>query len=280
LKIILLFCICSISIPAWSETEHGTIVVVFGWADGHVAVAADSRGVIGDKTADNVCKITAIDNKLIVSLTGNTGHVTRNKWDYSALTEAQEVSGNFTAKDRSLSDFSSRFANAWANRLVEKLNYQLKVRPTETIALSQDHTLAIGIVVGRDERGEIGIWVIYVKYRTTRDGRKTTYHTIEHKSELPVYLSAGDHEIADEAFSGTSERGRQWWTQLRAASAFLPIEQQSTYIARGLVDLTIRFLPAKVVASHQLQTVGGPIDSINIDRNGRLQWGEHKADCH
>jgi hypothetical protein len=279
-KIQLIVCLWLMSVFAWTQTEHGTIVVAFGLSDGYIAVAADSMALVGDDNPRSVCKVATINDKLVVAASGTTGHIANNgNWDFSVLATATEVAAIFSAGKSALNDFASLFTNAWATKVVDKFNHELKVRPKETTASSQGNLLADGIVVGLDQNGILGIWVIEWHYNSLANGRKTAFLTIEHRNGWPVYLALGDASIANEVFWGTTERGRQWKQNSKAVFAGLPASQQNDYMARELVDLTISHLPPKVVGVRLVSTVGGHVDSITIDKTGRIEWRDHKPEC-
>lgn len=281
MKIKLLAFIWLVSISAWAQTEHGTIVVAFGLSDGYIALAADSMAIVGNGDPKSVCKITTVNDKLVVSATGTTGHIaTTGKWDFSVLASAHEVSARLSTNKVALNNFTSLFAKAWAIKVVDKFNHELRVRPKETTASSEGDVLANGIVLGLDKKGILGLSVIKWHYKTLTNGQKTAFQTMDHASDWPVYLAAGDNAIANETFYGTTERAKQWRQELQSASKQLPTAQQNTYVARGLVDLTIHHLPPKTIGVRVMPTVGPPIDSITIDRTGRIEWGEHKPECH
>jgi 20S proteasome alpha/beta subunit len=181
MKIELVLCIWLIGVPAWSQTEHGTIVVAFGLTQGHIALAADSMATLSNGDQGRVCKITTIDNKLIAAVTGIAGHVAEGKWDFSALASAHAVSARFTTREKKGNNFASLFVKAWAVELVHKFNHELRVRPSETVPASGDPLLANGIVIGLDEKRELGIWAIHLKYRTLANGRKIAYSEPEQR---------------------------------------------------------------------------------------------------
>jgi hypothetical protein len=265
---------------AWSQTERGTIVVVIGFRDGPVAVAADSLAYTGNGDTRNICKITTIGDKLIISATGYTGHESNGKWDFSALANAHEEFNRFQRQQIATKNFASKFVDSWKQSLVDKLNQELKVRPDEVTTDSVSDDLMSAIVVGLDENGLISTWIIRMKYKKIGTGGIVALSMpVERKFELPYYVAAGKNEIAREAYAATTIRGKKWNHELWEGSAGLPVNQRSTYWTRRLVDLTITNHPSEIIGFHQLKTVGGPIDSLTIDHTGRIRWGEHKPDC-
>lgn len=281
LKVKGLLVIPFLGIFAWPQTGHGTLVVVFGLNDGNISVAADSRGMIGYYANDHTCKIATVGDKLVVAGTGEYGHLSHGRWDWTAIATAHRTFDTFSKAEFARKDFSTIFVERLMNALVKNFNNELRISPKEVTTSAKNNILWTQIVIGPDEKGTIGEWVTFIKLRNgTTKGSKVAYNLpTEHRGELPVYLAAGETDIANEIFYRKTARGIQWQGEIKAASANLPIGEQSNFIARSFVDYSIRYLPPRVIGVREVQAVFGPIDSLTIDTSGRIRWGEHKAEC-
>jgi hypothetical protein len=264
---------------AWSQVERGTLVVVMAFEDGPVAIAADSLAYNWNGNSQNVCKITTVGDKLVVAASGYTLHTTDGKVDFSALAVAHKVLKMFSKNQIARKSFGSTFATAWNKAFVGELNQQLRLRGSEITTYLPDDGLAATIVVGVDEKGLVTTWSTAIKYKKMGTRDVAFSQPVTATSKLPYQVPAGELEIDTEAYSGTTPRGRDWLHGLWEGSERLPSDQRSTYWARQLIYLTIDYLPAKTFGGHTFKTVGGPIDSVTIDRNGSIRWGEHKPEC-
>jgi hypothetical protein len=277
LTIKLLVCVCLVNIIAWSQTEtRGTVVVVFGFEQGPVAVAADSREYrLSGNTDDKTCKINILGNKLIIAASGYSG----NGKSFSVLANAREVFAALPPGQLGRKDLSSKFIVAWKDSLLDHINRELEAGTINTASMEDSH-LTAGLVVGLDEKNLITAWVIHVEVK--KDGSRAVAFVppLEMSNHLPLFNALGKYTIAGETYYGTTARGREWNRGFWQGSDRLPIDDQSTYWARHLVDVTIDNLPLENIGGHMIKTVGGPIDSVTIDHAGRIKWGRHKPDCH
>ena len=246
--------------------------MLFGLFDDDIALAADSRAIVGHSYAPNDCKIATIDNKLIITSSGMNGRVlTGGHLDYSTFTIAAEVAARFSAREVAFNTFGSRFAEAWAVSFGEALQHDMDSHPNEAT------DSANGVIVGLSDKGVLGYWFVRWR-RVIASDRKTVQHTVTRK-DWPGLVLLGEGAIADEAINGSTARGKKWKLDIQAHADKLPADQRNAFFARQFVDLSIRNLPPGTIEGYKVQDVGGPIDSITMDRNGRIKWGEHKPEC-
>jgi hypothetical protein len=259
---------------ACPQTKQGTVVVIVGFEQGPVAVSADSLEYFRTGKTDNVCKISTLGNKLIVSGTNYAG----NGRDFSVLGNAREVFASFQPEQVALKDFSSKFVTAWKDSLLDHINHELGIGAIDTASL-EDGRLMNGIVVGMNDEGLITAWIIHVSVKTSGGSHVAFVPTIVMSNHLPLFLAAGHYAIADETYYGTTARGRGWSHKLWEGSDRLPASDKSTYWTRQLIDLTIKNVPFEQIGPRQIKTVGAPIDSVTIDHSGRIKWGRHQVNC-
>jgi hypothetical protein len=276
LKIELLLCICFVNVLSWPQTEtRGTVIVVFGLERGPVAVAADSQEYrLNGDTDNRVCKIKVLGNKLIIGASGYAG----NGRSFSVFANANEVFASLPPSVVSGQMLLSKFVLAWRESLVAHINGELEAGTLSAASFADSH-ITIGVVVGLDEKGLITSWLIRVE--TRKEGNRTFAFAppIEMSNHLPLFNALGKFEIPTETYYETTARGERWNRELWQGSSDLPLKDKSTYLARHLIDLTIKNLPSEKIGNYQIKTVGGPIDSVTIDHAGRIQWGRHKENC-
>ncbi len=243
MKIKLLLRICVINVMAWSRTQRGTILLVIGFKDGPVAVVADSLAYGWNGDTHNICKITTVGDKLIVAASGYTFQITHGTVDFSALATAHEVFSRFPQRQAALKNFGFKFIAAWNKSLVDKINQQLKYRGSDITAFLPDDNLTSTIVVGIDEKGLVSTWSTRLRYRNVGNRKVAFSMPVKTTTELPYEVHSGENDIANEAYFRTTPRGQEWNHELWQGSAGLPVDQRSTYWARQLIDLTLRYLP-------------------------------------
>jgi len=84
------------------------------------------------------------------------------------------------------------------------------------------------------------------------------------------FCAIGETEIVEEFDGLTSQRAREEVATWKPSNTFAPSDYDLLRTAR-LVDLTIAY--------HQGIDVGGPIDAVQLNRDGSLRWFPRKENC-
>lgn len=260
---------------AWSQVPHGTILVLNA-EEGEAAVAADSRGFIGDRELDDMCKISALGNKLIVGVTGHSGYFRNGKVTWDALTIAHQIFRRVSLK-ATTQNLPLEFANAWGLSLKKQLWIELHSRPSGTLGVVKDNAYINGLVVGRREGKEILIYVVIVTYRNLGARHIADYQVTP--INPPSTLAMGLVDIANEFKEGETERARKWKEELTHEKMNATEQLRIAIPAIGIVNLTIRYSTPQKIGTSLLNAVGGPIDAIKMDRAGNINWIQRKKNC-
>ena len=265
---------------AWSQTEHGTVLLVLGQRHGPVAVAADSLAYSWDGNTNQTCKIATVGNKLIIASSGYGGrrnNITGKK-EFSTLTTAQEVFSTFSKKQIALKTFGSDFLAAWNKALMKNFNIQLNSY-SDLVPTLKDNYVVSPLVVGLGKDGMVTTWISHINFRFS-NGRYEAYSILaKPQSVRPYRVRGGETAIVDEILGETTPRGRAWSNQIHRIADPFPDEKLANIWARELVQLTIDNLPSQNFGVRLIKVVGPPVDSIIMDNSGRIEWQEHKPEC-
>lgn len=268
------------SLPAWPQTEHGTVVVVFATNE-DLSVAADSRGIIGGRDVDdNVCKISTLDRKLIIGIAGIMGQFDKGKQIWDALAIAKSTFAGVEKKPTS--DIAADMATAWGAALKNKFTSELITRRDQTLdairGSKEPDVLATGFI-GGVSGGRFSLWMVKIRFSVARTGYSVRYTTTQypHPEKEPELIAFGRGDIAGEAFFATTPRGSEWARQIRLANAAASPRLRNAIAAIRAVELSIKYLP--IMPGHSVIDVGGPIDTVKMARNGTIDWIQRKLAC-
>ena len=202
--------------------QRGTVIDVVGFDQGPVAISADSREYYRDGRVNEVCKIAALGNKLIVGVTGYAG----NGNDFSVFESAREVFNSIPEKQREVKELATYFVGLWKDSLLEHVNRELDAGRITAVGNTR---ITNAITIGLNDKGVISEWVIpiYIEQSTVR--RIAYSPPLEPRDRWPMIGAFGEEKISVEARDATTDRGIQWNRQLSNDANRLPITERSTY---------------------------------------------------
>jgi hypothetical protein len=196
----------------WPQTAFGTLVAVYATND-EVAVAADSRAILGGREVDNTCKIAVLGKKLIIALAGKKGYMlTADKWDWDTTAIAHATFQEMPAVEQAGGQFARKFSMAWGSAVSAQFTRDLQIRRKETLEFLPNNVLANGLVIGREPSGSLAIYTIRFTYTSKGEHFVATYEVGPRLT--PVTLALGTADIFNEVVFDQSERGRKWHREL------------------------------------------------------------------
>ncbi len=249
-------------------------------------MAADSRAKPEDGGyVDSYCKITALSDKLIFSVTGFArvhSDAIPEDLRFDSIEVARKAFAQFTSNselwwedDTTVQRIASIWANAMSVHLIRAAPFQLH-HLVSRMAKRRD-AFVRGIFVGLDQNGKIVVSVGIVQYWKQQPGARMhpparpIVETLIATDKL-VINAFGRTEIVREILDGSTERARIEGEQMNFLQSSLPPEQFDRMKIIRLVDLTIAFHPAR-------SSVGGFIDAVELKRGGQIEWIQRKPHC-
>ena len=268
---------------AWSENQTGS-VKIFRFSRAKITIAADSRVTHSDGTRDDKeCKLAALGNRFVFSATGLTGQRFQaispawptgwNAWDEArAAWEAQLAETGGVIQ----SGFVRKVADRWGERVASMFRLQ---SPAEFPQIVHHEMLTMGLFAGVNFRGVIVVVVEIVKYDKQR--LETSGILSVSNEGFPLdpgngycdsIFALGKTEIATELACGTSDRAKHFAETWNRESVKIRADKRDSEYLERLVKATARFHPDR-------DSVGGPVDVIEVDANNGTHWVQRKENC-
>jgi len=275
--IIVVLCFCFLFVTnARSQINSGTVIIL-GYSQQKIIVAADSRTNYGPGLYDdNSCKITALNQKLIFTADGrvNQGNFGTTLWD--AVREARAVLSSTAKNQNAPNDLMHTTAAEWAETIKREAAQGLTDRIWQS--LRNQRVIVEGHFLGLDERGNIEIvgGVVYWYLEVPSNTRRIEWMLDEPKAiENSIRFAAfGDNFLLNELIIG--ETGRAKLETKRLEAEVIGMSQNDADIHRAIryAELTFQYTPQQ-----GQDMVGGPIDVVQLGRGGALRWIQRKPQC-
>jgi hypothetical protein len=275
-KIFMLFLF--IAYPARAQIGSGTIVVI-NISKNQVAVAADSRQLLGQNTAtpnDSYCKIAAFGHQFIFTSVGiNSFNSFRpdliKSWDNIELARdaIQNVSGAKGADPR-----IDTIATNWANAVGTRWNsrYFLQPIPIKQEAEANNGQITSGIFI--QAKGLL-MRAVVISFNPANLLAPIEYQMGPALGSCwpcgqaqGAQICAGGHldVVAKYCFDRKENTEIRTRTHLIGANAH-------TRLAVKIAELTID------TYERTTGDVGGKVDAVTLDNNGGITWNSRKANC-
>jgi hypothetical protein len=279
-----LFCFAIFGRRAEAQIDFGTVIVV-GVSQDKVVIAADTRSASQD--SHGRCKVAVLGGKLLYGAAGvvaDTASALPNAWVFDAMGVAKTSFDGAPKRMQACAASSScpsdpksvpeNVAQGWLESIMGNLS-------TASYVAMDDWKLGAGvtgIVAGIGPSGDMEAVVDQVVCQKP-DGQNAEAadkprsncqpHLDFSKKILPpkgrtVWIPLGISDTANEYLRQTSDRAKaevQEWPKL-----------QEWQIAYRLVDLTLAY-------SQKKDYVGGPIEVVELRRNGTVTWIQNPQSC-
>jgi hypothetical protein len=264
--------------PANAQIEHGSVGIIY-YTNEKIVIAADSRGVKsrGSQKAsqdDTVCKIFAPDGKIVFVATGNVNYTSAGQNDpvrpWMSSVEVRRAYHNIVAHYGTPRGHVQEIAREWGRIMQEHFAMLYAAQPTHTASLADPQTgiITAGIFGGFAADGRLGLFVARV---VINPSSPTPVSSMADPVHCPNYnfCAMGRAETFTEFVKVISERAREEKRTWVPASPFLA--DRDILQAKRFVELTIKY--------SQEGDVGGPVDAVELRKDGSLHWNGRKQNC-
>jgi hypothetical protein len=279
--LVLVDCLLMLLVAAstFSRTKSGTIILVFYSSD-KVVMVADSRVELHGKAdavfRDDGCKLFELDKKLIAGITGVTGREFSpgeigEPWDIVEYVKRDAESIVKTSAD----DVAEAMARRWGQTLRTLLDKEF-ADPTSPIVDLNSHLLSSATFAGVSLSGDLSVYTVTATCCAAVKGKKRALVDINLQQPTsdgyPVGalgIAAGFsilNELIENKTARAQAESREWNKKVPSISA----RDMDARLTAHFADAIIRFSGDKCV--------GGPIDIVELDRNG-YRWVERKTAC-
>jgi hypothetical protein len=267
---LVLILILSTSPVAWcQDAERGTLIVI-GFSQNKIIVAADSRksSYSGDQFNDDDCKLIPFDGFSIFTTAGNVAFRTQHTAGWNGNYEASKIIAS-SEKSKSTGKYLMTAAIEWAQIITAEINQSLAVDRDQTMQAVEENRILNGIFAGFEN----GIAALYQQeIMFDRQGRRATNRLTDVPMPPVLQWSAvGDAAAANDVISGKSpflETQRRKWDRLMPT---IEPKDRDAYLAIQLVKIGERYDPKR-------QEIGGPVDVLEITAGGS-RWVKRKPMC-
>jgi hypothetical protein len=248
---------------AHTQVRSGTIVV-FQLKDNQFSIAADSRSILNGAPNDSECKIMALNRNFVGAITGGSGY--RNGGDvfdlakpWNGLEEMRRIAeGEILMPRPSHGATLERIADAWADAV--KLDF------------ANTYTAHPGLVIGlaHENQGLLinGIFALADDGIVSLTGRSVVFgqgemSVVSHDGrDCALPCAAGTIDVFNEMVFQTSPRSKTEYGHFSGPSVLRVFR---------LVDLARAY--------DKSGTVGGPIDALELFKDGSIRWFSRKDNC-
>ena len=240
--------------PSVCPSVHPTSIVVGATPDG-IMIVADSRATnttLSGKTSadDTKCKIVMLGSDFIFAETGSEGYTPDDTTD--TLKEWHGTTEAINAfRDAGGADIR-KVVDAWAQRISDHFEDFFLVRPARARQLEG----LFGIFAGRN--ADIGVTAYMAA--VTLDGHVAP--VVDIRRILPKATPSSTHPITQELIDGQSDRAKSVAGAWNKESSGVPLAQKRVRWLEFLIEQTGQFD----------SNVGGPTNSIELDRNSPPTW--------
>jgi len=262
-------CCCT----AHAQIESGTVIVLQFTQDEFV-IAADSRGSFSNGSPeDTYCKIAAFDRQFVVGVDGAAAYIPgdadvfRPSWN--AVEEAKRVARIYgPGLPLGPGATVSAIADLWATNLQNDWRSLYAIYPDRVInqAKKGEGILTNGFFAFA-QNGDIALTMRSITFGDRGIQISTT--SLLYCGVQPC--ASGKIDVTMEFIKLTSDRAREEKKHFTVSPSVLARASFEMARAVRLVDLTITYDPT--------QTVGGPVDGLELFKDGSIRWFSRKDNC-
>jgi hypothetical protein len=276
--------LCLALVPStFAQIESGTVVIV-GLSKNKIVMAADSR--VGEeigKYHDDGCKIVALSNKFLFTMSGRNRDRTNGKVGWDADQQAKEA---FAADSQqpippSLeSSFAYDLTQLWAELMIRNISKNIRPVELSQFGTSPNNSFVDGLFIGIGPLGDIQIGRTSIRRApqwfwddTIPDPLFVSWPDRVNVPETMTYTVLGiGSTTVNELFAATSERAR---------NASLDILKEAKTWPSGEKDVRMAIKIAEFVTKYTdfPDDIGGPIDAAELDKGGTIRWIQRKPAC-
>src|SRR4029077_17580065 len=276
-----------ISSPALAQIQHGTVAVIY-YSKDKIIMAADSRALNENAPpSDSECKVAALYGKIIFVSSGAAVYEKGSRGDrVGSWTNTEENRRAYDAASLLYATSHDRVVGAateWGKSISSHFQSLFFWHPEKIAFVTQGGSgiLTRALIGGLDDSGNLILVQTLVMFKGQPSPalfpNPYPYPLAVGPAPYPVtnvvscrgYCAIGEIEVEQEFVNLTSERAKkeakEWKPPKRAKTADYDILR-----TRRLVELTIEY---------HAGDVGGSIDIVQMDKDGRVHWYAIKENC-
>jgi hypothetical protein len=266
--------------PTVAQSRFGTVAVVYYTKD-KIIVAADSRSTASEPgfmmVDDWVCKIATPHGKMIFVSSGffSWHQAAGDPVPVQSFSNVDEIYPAYETAARLYP--SNRLLGAameWG-KLASSHAESLRLSHPEEIARDlqkEKGTLTRALFGGLADDGSLQLRMAVIEPQSATDPR--VGFTTSEAGCIKNYCAIGETDITQEFTTLASERARKEAKEWRPPDGSKPADYDILRTMR-LVELTIKYHLSDAGGSD----VGGPIDAVEMDKNGSVRWFAAKKNC-
>jgi hypothetical protein len=262
--------------PAKSQVQHGSVGVVYFTKD-KIVMAADSRqtrsGAAGVSPTDDGCKVTALDGNIIFVSTNIVrflGGPRVSGWDNDSMIRA--VYSKVKSVNSGARGHLAEIAKEWSDSVAAKFNAVASLEPGIFRQMTSDigaGAFTVAYMGGLDGAGNPGLFVMAVTPNASRTAAEGSEGPIRACSNHD-FCAVGVLDIVVEFANASSGRARKEAAEWKPPKG-TPPKDYDAFKTMRMVELTIQH--------HAGPDLGGPIDAVQLNRDGSLHWYARKRNC-
>jgi hypothetical protein len=253
-------------------SAHGTAIVI-GYSKDKIVIAAESRrGDEGKSYEDDACKVTALSDRFLFTVSGRNDDKTDGVLGWDATEQAKSA---FSRMSRLPLEFTPALdtASFWEETLLQNINDH--IRPSELANLGPTPMYIDGWFLGLSPMGNIQ--AAYARIGTiprTYPVRLYAPPVVDGGvlDTMEYRVQGGDQRLFDEFYKASSARAK--------AESSKTAELFKTWSSEEVdVREVIRMLELIIQYTDRPKDVGGPIDAVELKRGGTVHWIQRKPIC-
>jgi hypothetical protein len=264
-----LLMLCSVQ-PTAAQIEHGSVGVIY-YTPEKIVMAADSRVSPGSGApippANDGCKLAAIDGKIVFV---STGLVRTASWDNNDI--IRSAYSKVKSAHPKVSEYLLEIAKEWAVMVRDRFNSVALLQSQLFRRMISDNgpgALTIAHMGGLSGTGELVLFQMSVTPNVSSTGAVGSAGPIPACSNHN-FCASGVINVVLEFVNSLSERAKREALEWRPPKGTLS-RDYDIFKAKRLVELTILHQDGK--------DVGGPIDAVQLSRDGSIHWQALKSIC-
>jgi hypothetical protein len=278
------FLLVPLSVCVFAQTKLGTIAVV-RYTDAKIIIAADSRHTLGkDKTSkhdDYGCKIAALGRHIVMVTAGFAGYNAASANDqiptwgaselaHQAYRESKNASKHRRDHDISLRDVAAR----WGELVRAHIAALQKVNARSVTNAQEAGLLTTAIFAGTDTNRGLTVLLVQIKIAPEMGGGIQVEGPKLITPSVCPPCALGKTSIFLEFFERRTTRAREEarrWQKIISTHSVSEADRMSVI---RLVELTI-----SLASDSDRDSVGGPIDAVELRRGEAVTWIQRKSQC-
>jgi hypothetical protein len=269
-------------------TVHGTIIVL-NLTNDELVIAADSMGTHGTSSLFKPdyaqCKIVTFDNQIVFAGVNNIAYEGSGIGDPMPKWDARSIVADIVHSQPSPSSVISRIddiASKWASSMAEKFRAEYKWHPGNLLPSAKEGKgMLLGGLFAESVQGILRTRVVLITFNPAQTdpvgiliapGIVNAGCWACGQTDGGRVCAAGQPSVIADFCTRSTDRAKGPEGDMTYDKRLLELGwTRSSLLALRLADLTEAYDPSG--------TVGGPIDVVELKKNGGVHWIARKDNC-